>query len=1075
MKRTTYKRAKFRFWDIESLTNAFTIALFDRETHALDVFYLVDKGSPVGNELRGQGLDHQKVLFAVAKNNPAWLSLWKPGEIPTLRLHNLSTWDANHLLALTFGLSDAPSVNNPASRSTYLPMYRPVCDTDPQYDPEIHPFICGYNSANYDTTMLSIYLASVMERTQNIVEQARQRAMLASTDEEKRRIGEEVLELCKRAFQRSTIPVTAAEIRRHNDMLFADDYIRQMPSYLRSTSVSKGKGNNGTAYLIRQAMIQSGRHLDIARFNEKQQRVGLKRLLGMLGYQILESDRLSHNSTIETMDDLIDLIAYNVSDVVNLAYLADHPTYSGGFDLKHALMVDYPETVYQATKGSKSKPDCQPSRVRYDRLMPDSTSAKFVARVLAPYERLKDIQAVSFMYPSKQRAEELGIEQFDVLELAKTFFYESIENPKARAAFDEVYAYYASIRGKNFNGSDAYVSDYSLDPECNNVDDDGVITAYKLSDIPKRPTNIPYFRKDGEPTSCFATFSTGGIHGAEANMALFEDHNAEARALRELIDTVIDTLHVRDLPEPEQALAIRKRIRVTLPNDQVIPWQQVLMTKSSPNPERGAFFKPVRNKDLFVMRSDGSNKLDPAYAMTSIAKAVHEDFSSYYPLLLTNLSAFYNEALGEDRYGKLYQDKERFGQMMKDPSITAEEREMFASKRSGVKLLLNSASGAGDTEFEGSPIRMNNMIISMRLIGQLFSWMIGQAQTLEGARIISTNTDGLYSADIDLGTNNRVLDEQSERIHVLIEPEELLLVSKDSNNRIELSLPTRDEAGQARPQDAKILSASGSSLACWRKPSPTNSLAHPAALDRAMALYLRSLAVSNPDGINHPVDPSVAYDIMNAIAQQKDSAEALLLFQNVIAASPSMLTFHYASDPIPSGEEDSAEMAARNPRALQHYNRVFIVKPGTPGAVSLRAAGAWKVSAITTTSRNKRGDAPVVRTDATANAIMIANGYAPDAMTAHRLGIQLAPMDQDITTRKITGIEPTWHMLIVNHDLMCMSEEARRALIDQLDLETYAQMFAQSYESNWMNTIPQPESNDTETEEAPQDTERSAS
>ena len=165
---------------------------------------------------------------------------------------------------------------------------------------------------------------------------------------------------------------------------------------------------------------------------------------------------------------------------------------------------------------------------------------------------------------------------------------------------------------------------------------------------------------------------------------------------------------------------------------------------------------------------------------------------------------------------------------------------MFVSKRSGVKLLLNSASGAGDTEFEGSPIRMNNMIISMRLIGQLFSWMIGQAQTLEGARIISTNTDGLYSADIDLETNNRVLDEQSERIHVLIEPEELLLVSKDSNNRIELAVPPAYADGTAKPQDAKILSASGSSLACWRKPSPTNSLAHPAALDRAMAVYLRA-------------------------------------------------------------------------------------------------------------------------------------------------------------------------------------------------------------------------------------------
>ena len=42
MKRTTYKKARFVFWDIESLTNVFTVAFFDRETHALNVFYLVD-------------------------------------------------------------------------------------------------------------------------------------------------------------------------------------------------------------------------------------------------------------------------------------------------------------------------------------------------------------------------------------------------------------------------------------------------------------------------------------------------------------------------------------------------------------------------------------------------------------------------------------------------------------------------------------------------------------------------------------------------------------------------------------------------------------------------------------------------------------------------------------------------------------------------------------------------------------------------------------------------------------------------------------------------------------------------
>ena len=65
-------------------------------------------------------------------------------------------------------------------------------------------------------------------------------------------------------------------------------------------------------------------------------------------------------------------------------------------------------------------------------------------------------------------------------------------------------------------------------------------------------------------------------------------------------------------------------------------------------------------------------------------------------------------------------------------------------------------------------------------------------------------------------------------------------------------------------------------------------------------------------------------------------------------------------------------------------------------------------------------------------------------------------------------------MLIVNHDLMCLSEDQRRALIDQLDLETYAQMFTQSFESNWMNKIPEAETSDTDASES-DNTERSDS
>ncbi len=107
------------------------------------------------------------------------------------------------------------------------------------------------------------------------------------------------------------------------------------------------------------------------------------------------------------------------------------------------------------------------------------------------------------------------------------------------------------------------------------------------------------------------------------------------------------------------------------------------------------------------------------------------------------LSAFYNEALGEDRLREAYLNKERFGKLMKiPPSLLTSE--MPASSEAVLKPLLNSASGAGDTEFEGSPHpyeQHDHLYAADRPVVLL---MTDRLRLSEGARIISTNTDGLY-------------------------------------------------------------------------------------------------------------------------------------------------------------------------------------------------------------------------------------------------------------------------------------------------------------------------------------------
>lgn len=1034
-KPVTAKTANFIYYDIESLNNVFTLCAYSPRTNSVDTFYLVDEDGPLANELVNVGFDLPTAAEAIFAANPAFQV--KGDLTRTIRFHDLSTWSGNLALVQMFGLSDADSVNDPDSTSAYSHYLRPVCDTDPEYDPfDAHPYFAGYNSFNYDTVMLAIYMMEAFSHVPSALAQGG-KADVGFT------------------------PATARILRSYNDELFQEPYKSYMPRYLTDGRVSGGKRWASTPNKIRQAMMNSGRHIDIARLNESQQRVGLKRLLGGLGRQIMESDKLgAHNATIESVQELYELLAYNVSDVVGLEKLFQHPTFASGFDLKKGLLDEYPETIYEKSKHANA-PNIHPKAVRRGRLTPDTSSAKLVGLILSPYGNLDDMEAVSFMYPSEMVAKERGIQRVNVLDECRAFFYAGVADPEARARFDEVYRYYKSIEGKNFNASEEYRNTYPNGG-----------AAHVLSEIPKAPNNLPYFQVDGSPSTCFATFSTGGIHGAEADWGAFAEELAKWSEGEELLEAVKSAF-----PDP---LVVRTtKGGITLPDGRLVDHKEVLTSKSTikaltarseaiaslgdnPIPEQlaaveeqyraeGVGYKPAKPRpELFERKPDGSTKLKAKYAFTSMAQAIHEDFTSYYPNMLRNMSAFYNAELGEDRYAKILADKDRYGQMMKDPSITPEEKNRLGVLRNGTKLILNSASGAGDTT-HFTPIRVNNAIISMRIIGQLFSWRIGQAQTMAGARIISTNTDGLYSV-LDEETNNRVLAEQQALINVEIEPEPLIIVSKDSNNRLELEVP---EDPNTPVWEAEIVSASGGTLACHEGPQPTKSLAHPAVLDWALARYLRYAAGgfvpswgTSPISLADPLDRRLGKQLLLEAVRDNDPVLAARLFQNMVVASNGKITIPFAADPVDPVNPDPD--AVINPRTLQHYNRMFIVHQGKPGAVSLRNAGAWVVNPASKMKRKRDGLSPV-QTDRVAMEILQANGFARNRMEAQQFNRELLPEDQDIAVRRISGIDPAWNILIENGDLLCMEESKLKDLLGCLDLDAYLDMLAGVYEKNWMN------------------------
>lgn len=1051
------------FYDIESLDNIFTLANYRQKEDTLEMYYLIDE--PYRFQLTPK--DNQWIKAACDRIYDTNRNF--KGRIVFLDMHNIHA--AIHF-AETFGMHNrfeyalGQNANNPALISDFdqyplidatndlgystieeyavgmekqvqHPSFRLTCDTDKAYqlNPDAYPYFFGYNSFNYDTTMAALVMYTLFQIQKN--QDGTGRILFVPRDN------------------------TAQIIRSYNDDLFRK-YKKNMPQYLRSLSVESGEIH--TAQAIRQNMILSGRHLDIARLNEKQQHVGLKRILGMLGHQIKESDKLVLNQNIiKTQDELFDLFAYNTSDVVNLPYLLEHKAYKSSFINKKGLLRDYPELIYEK-KQTEYAPDIRPDRVRWNRMNIDSSSAQVTTACLCPYGHLTDIPVVSFNYPSENKAKEFGIPRVNVLDECKKFMettYPPERYPHIHKKFDVIYRYYKSIEGHNYNDSDHYRHDYENNDEAQKqypiIKQEMGENARVLSEVPipmfdeathdpGDATWFPYFNEHGQETSCFALFSTGGVHGAEYNKTLYESDLHNWTMKKEDMDFVKSKF-----PNP---VNLRKAKTVLMPDGRILPYKEFLLGGRKIDASEYKDIEKTKPKRL-QKKEKGKYSLHPKYTFTSIAPANHEDFTSYYPNLLRMMEAFFNKNLGYDRYGEIFFQKEHYGFLMKeenanlkeadidpktreaydklrkrsglplDPDIISEEeRTLYGDTRNGTKLLLNSASGAADAKHQNN-IRVNNQIISMRIIGQIFSFTIAAAQSAKGANIISTNTDGLYSV-MEKTLNDAILEEQAKNIHVDIEPEPIYLISKDTNNRIELS-------------EDKIISASGGTVGCRKGPDPTKSLSHPAIIDWALTEYLIACAKQKGNArIDRPFDETMGREILynRAKTEFSDKAKYLQMFQNVLAPSTSGTISHIYGT-TPDNPYD--------PVIMQHYNRVFIMKDHTENTLHIQSAVA-KTMQPAEQKRWREVDGMEKKDERI--AILVLRAHDEDVESI------CSDTTRKIASQKVTNIEPGWFMRIENHSLYLMDEADQDEIINNMDLEKYLGLLKDGFESNWMNVMP---------------------
>lgn len=1103
------------------------------------------------------------------------------------------------------------------SRS-YVPERDVVSDTDEAFEknPKAYPYLLGYNSYNYDTTMIAYVLTHMFD----VVDTWTQDEL---TKQEY--LVNQPVDLETENLSGMSKTLCAHDIRIFNDALFSETYRSNMFRALRDPKLCHCPASTpewrNPANLCRDRMIRTGRHMDVARLNEKQSKVGLKRLLGMMGYQILESDKLSEQtSELITFDELCDLFAYNVSDVVYLAALFEDPVYKSQFEQKSNMLSSYPELVYNykdnkvvfdtAPDGSR-KARVDKTRVRANRLYADSSSQQLASRSLCPEGALHDLPKVSLMYPHEKNTHTNNPEipenvfRRDILEEAREFFMgevlprikaaDPIEAERAEKDFTHIYTAYRTITEHNFDGGrvltddidagisraaqemyaisekhDGFLQEDDFDviadmlakqsSKENNFDVIADMLAKQSSKETKQalaviknltendkfslmcamstgeditntlhriyaeqqtreiaaslPYNIFYYDGEGRRTSCFATFSTGGVHGAEFAMAAYEKDLARTREYNANLAFLQKTFGADDAG----ARALRASVKpsttpiskdaegnpITLPDgkkDHLVT--EFLKTKTL----AGATWAAPKECHIFESKADGSNKLRSAYTWTSAAYVNHEDFSSYYPSLLRMMRVFYNEQLGYDRYGEIYADKERLGRLMK-ATTDREKRYKLGLDRNGVKLILNTASGAGDAKFD-NPVRMNNNIIAMRIIGQLFTWRIGQAQALHGAKVVSTNTDGLYTK-LEREENDRLLAIEADKIGVVIEPEPMYLISKDSNNRIEFDIvacspeeapivgfeddgtPIRATVDMRRgltyedgtpvpegtPIRFRVLSVAGATLACREGPNPARSLAHPAATDWALSEYLmRTFARYGyrQSALEKPFDKELGRQIIEELhalgtsKEKSDRVHGLMMFQNVIASNPSSFTYVYTNNLTPDQEEmlarfewwddEDTRISPAGPafydnhghvRTTQHYNRVFVMRPGTTNTTHIYDAVARVVPKPTIVSRKKRGfDDHALAQEKSASATWVMSEQGLSIADVKGYGLEL----RDIISKKHSGIECTWPMRIENADLWRLPDAAVAEIYSHLDLDIYQLLLEEVFEKNWRNRL----------------------
>lgn len=178
----------------------------------------------------------------------------------------------------------------------------------------------------------------------------------------------------------------------------------------------------------------------------------------------------------------------------------------------------------------------------------------------------------------------------------------------------------------------------------------------------------------------------------------------------------------------------------------------------------------------------------PAHCAPTIDKknVVHIDWSSFYPVMAQKMG-LYTTSEGVDRYVEVIE--RRFAIKAQLPHSKAqwtEKHHQLNASQDSYKLILNSATGAGNMRRKYALLPLDNKTTKMRLIGNMNIWVLGQRLAQAGAYIIATNTDGLFICNMTVEESQAVIDDYVKDYGMPVDPEITdRFINRDTSNRIE--------------------------------------------------------------------------------------------------------------------------------------------------------------------------------------------------------------------------------------------------------------------------------------------------